>query len=260
MRKRVSLLICGILLVCNTKILDASSLNTVSFVNFNNIGNFFEDLTSNLVDFFTASVKDDGTSLEKKNSTPSVSSSEKTEVDDLVTSVDYSNNKLIETDFCDVSGNREKNVYTDIGFDYKNNIRNYYGYTNEYAQLSYVYAEELILQDDDIEPVIEGRYCSDEAKVEGVQSSDLDEGHAIADSLGGVGNAYNITPQNSYLNRNGTQSQMEEHLRNSLKNGSEITEFNYFIYYDDGKTQIPSSYEVNFLEDGKLMEYSFDNK
>ena len=57
------------------------------------------------------------------------------------------------------------------------------------------------------EPVnASGRYCNDEAKVPGVEEPDLDEGHVIADSLGGVSNAYNITPQNSTLNRHGDQA------------------------------------------------------
>ena len=35
----------------------------------------------------------------------------------------------------------------------------------------------------------------------------------IADSLGGVSNAYNITPQNSTLNRHGDQAYMEKAIR-----------------------------------------------
>lgn len=65
-------------------------------------------------------------------------------------------------------------------------------------------AEEILLQNDETEDVTSaGRYYHDEAKVPGVEHSDLDEGHVIADSLGGVSNAYNITPQDSILNRHG---------------------------------------------------------
>ncbi|MBM7663980.1 hypothetical protein JOC25_000436 [Solibacillus kalamii] len=72
-------------------------------------------------------------------------------------------------------------------------------------------ANEIILQDDHNEPVLSsGRYYPDEAKVPGVESDVLDEGHVIADSLGGVSNAYNITPQNSTLNRHGNQAYMED--------------------------------------------------
>ena len=71
--------------------------------------------------------------------------------------------------------------------------REYWAFTNEYGQLVKVIAKEIRLQDDN-EKVVgsNGRYCKDEAKVSGVEDKDLDEGHVIADSLGGVSNAYNI--------------------------------------------------------------------
>ena len=119
----------------------------------------------------------------------------------------FSGYKLIEVDGGDLSGYREPNVVVDIGFG----DREYWAFTNEYGQLVRVIADEIILQDDSNEPVLSsGRYYSDEAKVPGVESDVLDEGHIIADSLGGVSNAYNITPQDSTLNRHGDQAYMEE--------------------------------------------------
>ena len=113
--------------------------------------------------------------------------------------------KIIEVDGGNLSGHREPNVAVDIGFG----DREYWAFTNEYGQLVKVVAKEVILQDDSKEPVnSKGRYYPDEAKVPGVESKNLDEGHVIADSLGGVSNAYNITPQNSTLNRHGDQAYM----------------------------------------------------
>jgi hypothetical protein len=118
--------------------------------------------------------------------------------------------KLIEVDGGDLSGLREPNVVVDIG----NGDREYCAFTNEHGQLVRVVAKEIILQDDDNEPVTSsGRYYSDEAKVPGVESDVLDEGHIIADSLGVVSNAYNITPQDSTLNRHGDQAYMEDNIR-----------------------------------------------
>lgn len=98
---------------------------------------------------------------------------------------------LIQVDGEDLSGSREPNVVVDIGFG----DREYYAFTNEYSQLVKVIDKEIILQNDSIEPVTSsGRYYLDEAKVLGIGSSSLDEGHVIADSLGGVSNAYNINP------------------------------------------------------------------
>ncbi len=70
-------------------------------------------------------------------------------------------------------------------------------------------AVEIILRDNTTEPVnSEGGYY-DEAKVPGTENSNLDEGHVIADSIVGVVNAYNITQQDSVLNRYEDQAYME---------------------------------------------------
>ncbi|MBM7584646.1 hypothetical protein JOC86_001183 [Bacillus pakistanensis] len=103
----------------------------------------------------------------------------------------FPGHKLIEVDGGDLSGYREPNVVVDIGYG----DREYWAFTNEHGQLVRVVADEIFIQDDSNEPVLSsGRYYSDEAKVPGVESDVLDEGHIIADSLGGVSNAYNIPP------------------------------------------------------------------
>jgi hypothetical protein len=160
--------------------------------------------------------------------------------------------ELIEVDGDDLSGYREPNVVVDIGFG----DREYWAFTNEYGQLIRVIADEIIIQDDSNEPVLSsGRYYSDEAKVPGVESDVLDEGHIIADSLGGVSNAYNITPQESTLNRHGDQAYMEEVIR---KAGG-VTSFEAIITYPDTETQIPSSYQYTYTLKGEEVVDTFDN-
>ncbi|WP_226087637.1 DNA/RNA non-specific endonuclease [Mesobacillus sp. S13] len=160
--------------------------------------------------------------------------------------------KLIEVDGGDLSGYREPNVVVDIGFG----DREYWAFTNEYGQLVRVIADEIILQDDRNEPVLSsGRYYSDEAKVPGVVSDVLDEGHVIADSLGGVSNAYNITPQDSALNRHGDQAYMEDVIR---KAGG-ATHFEAIITYPNNQTQIPSSYKYTYTIMGNKIVDEFDN-
>lgn len=171
-------------------------------------------------------------------------------------SVEYTNdldkNKEIVVDGGDVSGNREPNVKVGIGFG----DREYWAYTNEYGQLVRVEAKEIVLQDDNTEPVTaEGRYYSDEAKVPGVEQKDLDEGHIIADSLGGVSNAYNITPQDSTLNRHGDQAYMEDVIRDA----GGCTDFVATITYPDTETQIPSHYNYTYVLKGNMVEDDFDN-
>ena len=160
--------------------------------------------------------------------------------------------KLIEVDGGNLSGHREPNVVVDIGFG----DRKYWAFTNEYGQLVRVVAEEIVLQDDRTEPVTSaGRYYADEAKVPGVERADLDEGHIIADSLGGVSNAYNITPQESTLNRHGDQAYMEEMIR---KAGG-ATKFEAIITYPNTETQIPSSYKYTYTINGNTIVDTFDN-
>lgn len=145
---------------------------------------------------------------------------------------------------CNKAGLREPNATTDIGYGPQ---RNYTATTNNTGQLITVTAEEIIPQNDDIEDVTtKNRYCNDEAKVPGTDNPNFDEGHAIADSLGGVSNAYNITPQDSYLNRHGQQSQMERDIRNA----GGAHDFTMTIYYPDATTLTPSGYEVTYTLNG----------
>ena len=164
----------------------------------------------------------------------------------------FSGYKLIDVDGGDLSGYREPNVVVDIGYG----DREYWAFTNEHGQLVSVIADEIIIQDDSNEPVLSsGRYYSDEAKVPGVESDVLDEGHIIADSLGGVSNAYNITPQNSTLNRHGDQAYMEDVIRSA----GGATNFEAIITYPNTETQIPSSYQYTYTVMGNEIVDSFDN-
>ena len=164
----------------------------------------------------------------------------------------FSGYERIEVDGGNLSGHREAKVVVDIGFG----DREYWAFTNEHGQLIKVVAEKIVLQDDRNEPVTSsGRYYSDEAKVPGVESDQLDEGHVIADSLGGVSNAYNITPQDSSLNRHGDQAYMERVIRDA---GS-ATDFEAIISYPNAETQIPSSYQYTYTVAGNKVVDKFDN-
>ncbi len=166
--------------------------------------------------------------------------------------IDYSDYKLIEVDGGDRSGDREPNVRVDIGFG----DREYWAFTNEYGQLIRVEAKEIILQDDKTEPVkSSGRYYYDEADVPGTERSYLDQGHVIADSLGGVSNAYNITPQDSTLNRHGDQAYMEKVIRDA----GGVTNFVAKISYPDTETQIPDHYTYTYIMKGRTVTDDFDN-
>ncbi len=147
---------------------------------------------------------------------------------------------------------RKSNVAVDVG--YGNRV--YWALTNKHGQLVYVIADKVVLQIDKTEPVLDnGRYYKDEANVPGTEQENLDQGHVIADSLGGVSNAYNITPQNSTLNRNGDQAYMEKVIRDA----EGCTNFVAVITYPDTKTQIPSHYKFSYVLKGRKVTDSFDN-
>ena len=188
----------------------------------------------------------------KEVSLESAGSSAYSESTEPQSSVSLDGYALIEVYGGELSGYRAANVVVDIGFG----DREYWAYTNEHGQLVRVVAAEIILQDDATEPVnSNGRYYDDEAKVSGTENANLDEGHVIADSLGGVANAYNITPQDSVLNRHGDQAYME---RNIVQAGG-ATNFEAIITYPDTTTQIPSSYKYTYTINGYQVVDEFQN-
>ncbi|MGO3170685.1 MAG: DNA/RNA non-specific endonuclease [Bavariicoccus seileri] len=160
--------------------------------------------------------------------------------------------RQLTVDGGDLSGHRQANVVVDIGYG----DREYWAFTNEYGQLVRVVADQITLQDDYTEPVLpSGRYYPDEAHVPGVERDDLDQGHIIADSLGGVSNAYNITPQDSTLNRHGDQAYMEKVIRDA----GGASNFEAIITYPDTTTQIPSHYKYTYTVMGNVVVDEFDN-
>lgn len=185
-------------------------------------------------------------------SSESAASTESETVEEKQASVSHDGYTLIEVDGGNLSGYRQANVVVDIGFG----DREYWAFTNEHGQLVRVVADDIIVQDDTIEPVnSNGRYYSDEAKVPGTEDANLDEGHIIADSLGGVANAYNITPQDSVLNRHGDQAYMER----TIQQAGGASNFEAIITYPNTTTQIPSRYKYTYTVNGNQVVDEFDN-
>lgn len=83
----------------------------------------------------------------------------------------------------------------------------------------------------------------------------FDEGHVIADSLCGVSNAYNITPQDSTLNRHGDQAYMEKVIRDA----GGCSDFEAIIAYPNTETQIPSKYKYTYTLMGNVITDKFEN-
>lgn len=202
-----------------------------------------EQIEENNEDTSTNEKEDENSSeVEKQEPEP--------EVAEVVNTV-FEGYKLIAVDGGDTSGIRQPNVVVDVGFG----DREYWAFTNEHGQLVRVIAAEIIIQQVGEPLMSSGRYYSDEAKVPGVEHEELDEGHVIADSLGGVANAYNITPQNSTLNRHGDQAYMESVIRSA----GGATDFEAIITYPDTTTHIPSSYQYTYTLLGNVIVDVFEN-
>lgn len=174
-----------------------------------------------------------------------------------IKNTDQDGYRLITVDGGNLSGTRKPLVKVDIGYG----DRLYWSYTNEYGQVIKVTADTLTLQDEENEEVDnDGRYYPDEAKVKGTEEPTYDEGHIIADSLGGVANAYNITPEAFSLNRYGDKAYMEDSIRKALQAGLLVTNFEAVIIYPDNKTMIPSKYKYTYYIDGRYIVDEFENK
>ena len=207
-----------------------------------------EEKTSNTTD--DAKEKTEST---KNSSADNATSSDKSTSNSTTSNDMFEGYKIVDVNYCSLSGSRQANVAVDIGYG----DREYWAFTNEHGQLVKVVAKKIVPQNDNTEDVnSSGRYCGDEAKVAGVEASDLDEGHVIADSLGGVSNAYNITPQNSTLNRTGKQADMEE----SIRKAGGCTDFTAIITYPNTSTMTPSHYAYTYTLNGKVVKTEFDNK
>lgn len=199
-----------------------------------------------------AAIDTEDTTIKETTSSPSDKKEKKYTIKNNFLEYEGKTYTIVEVDGGDLSGERLPNVAVDIGYG----ERAYWALTNNYGQLVYVIADEIVLQDEENEPVLaNGRYYEDEAKVPGVERPDLDEGHVIADALGGVSNAYNITPQNSTLNRYGNQAYMEKIIRDA----GGCTDFLATITYPDTKTQIPQSYRYEYVLKGERILDEFDN-
>lgn len=220
-----------------------------------------ENAVSQLVSAYESESIKESSSVSDTTADPEDTSNKKVDVDNAPVisgeTITYlgTSYKIVDVDGGDRSGDRLSNVAVDIGYG----DRVYWGFTNQYGQLVYVYAKEIILQDDDTEPVNgNGRYYDDEAYVPGTERKDLDQGHVIADSLGGVSNAYNITPEDSQLNRYGNQAYMEDAIRKA-GNGN-CKDMQVVITYPDTTTMIPSGYEFTYKLMGETITDSFENK
>ena len=141
---------------------------------------------------------------------------------------------------------REANVVARIGATDDGVPREYYAVINSTGQLVEVIAREIVVQNDDTETVTDdGRYCKRLPYVPGAGKG-FDRGHVIADSLGGQSNLYNLTPQNSTLNRHGDQAFIEDQIR---KAGG-AADFHAVITYPDAHSDVPSRYSIAYsLED-----------
>lgn len=150
---------------------------------------------------------------------------------------------------------REPNTVVSIGARDDDVPREYFAVTNNTGQLVEVIAREIIVQDDGAETVTDkGRYC-DRMPYVPAAGKGFDRGHVIADSLGGESNLYNLTPQQSALNRHGDQAFIEDQIRKA--GGAQ--DFHAVITYPDAQADVPTQYSIAYAIDGVSQVRTFAN-
>ncbi|MBI9013894.1 MAG: lamin tail domain-containing protein [Clostridiales bacterium] len=237
------------------------------------VDNSESDINDNEEDISYEQSTDDNDSTENKDNGSANDSTEETTDETSNNSTSNSKNEPITFDATtieamfpghtylyvtpgDIHQERLPNVVVDIGFG----DRWYFSLTNEFSQVYRVVADEIIIQDDSTEPVnSDGRYYSQIADVRGTESSTLDRGHLIADSLGGENSKYAIVPQDSTLNRHGDQAYMEDTIRKAIRAGLRVTNFEAIITYPNTETMIPSHFKYTYYIDGDKVVDEFDN-
>lgn len=251
MNKKLKNLLLGLTLMvslvgCGTDGTDTAELEQLGI-------NTEETVVSDVEADLEESVEEEHVTEEEVESVEEETATEDTTASETTANTALDNNREIEVDGGNTSGYREANVKVNIG----HGNREYWAYTNEHGQLVKVTAKQIVVQDDATEDVnSDGRYYSRMADVPGVGAdTGYDRGHVIADSLGGVANAYNITPQEATLNRHGDQAYMEKVIRDA----GGATDFVAIITYPNTETQVPSHYEYTYTVKGNRVTDSFAN-
>lgn len=141
-------------------------------------------------------------------------------------------NTFSKVTLCSYNVGRNPNVKVDIGAG----DRSYYAYTNEYSQLAFITADQIIVQNESTDGVTDsGKYCDQPAEISGDGTPKL----VIADSLGGASNAYNVISSiNAY-------SQLEQ-IENEILAYGQATDFRVAISYQNTETNTPSTLEFSY--------------
>lgn len=156
-------------------------------------------------------------------------------------------NEELKVSTCSYNVSRKPNVKVNIGYG----SRQYFAYTNEYGQLAYISADEIIVQDESTESVNDsGQYCDGPAQISG--DSGTTAKTVISDSLGAASNSYNVIPAGNVY------SGLESIENEILANGG-ATEFKAYFTYDTTDSTTPHMISISYKIGSQLVEYNFNN-
>lgn len=156
-------------------------------------------------------------------------------------------NEELKVSTCSYNVSRKPNVKVNIGYG----SRQYFAYTNEYGQLAYISADEIIVQDESTESVNDsGQYCDGPAQISG--DSGTTAKTVISDSLGAASNSYNVIPAGNVY------SGLESIENEILANGG-ATEFKAYFTYETTDSTTPHMISISYKIGSQLVEYNFNN-
>lgn len=169
------------------------------------------------------------------------------EINDTGIDKDLYDNSFIQVSACSYNVTRSPNAKVNIGLG----DRKYYAYTNEYAQLAFISADQIIVQDESSEAVDEsGQYCSEIAEVDG--DTGTTPKTVISDSLGAASNSYNVIPAASAYS--GLES-----IENEILASGGATDFRAYFTYPDSESNTPNLIDISYKLGSTLVEYQYNN-
>ncbi len=158
---------------------------------------------------------------------------------------DVYNNTFKSVSTCSNGGGRQSNVKVDIGAG----DRSYYAYTNEFAQITYIEADEIAVQDITKESVTNnGDYCDGIASVFGSDTSGMTAYRIIGDNIGGASNAYNVIA----TNKTGSLEQ----ITNEILSYGSATDFKAILSYASTNSYAPSSISISYKLGKETKSYT----
>ncbi len=137
--------------------------------------------------------------------------------------------------------------------------REYYAYTNEYSQLVYITASELVASNNVVDKgETNNSYCKNEDN-DSYNEKKYTPTYIINSTVGGINNRYNQLLISNNLTRDEEFSNMYQTITKLLNSNKKISNFEIRIYYSHSQDEEPERIQVSFYEGYNEYAYDFKN-